>query len=70
MSITYIAVRIAGLCLLNLTLTEKSTSHTSYFAVTSYILYCSRIRKNVTENKQTENKWQGPALGAAPNMLS
>ena len=45
------------MCLVNLTLTTKSASHTSQFVrqCGGHILYCSRIRKNVTD-RQTENR--------------
>ena len=42
------------ICLLSITLTTKSASHTSQFIMPcgSHILNCSRIRKNVTHREQ------------------
>ena len=54
--ISYIAVRVYGIYVLELTLTANSGSHTSQFGSGSHILYCSRIRKNVTENRQTDRE--------------
>ena len=56
MGITYIAVHVEVSCLLKLTLSTNSGSHTSQFGSGSHILYCSRIRKKVIENKEQTEK--------------
>ena len=43
------------ICLANITLNEKSVLYTSQYAVGSPMLYCSRIRKNVTD-RETEKQ--------------
>ena len=45
-------------CLLKLTLSANSGSHTSQFGCGGHILYCSRIRKKVTENRKQPDRHQ------------
>ena len=52
--ITFIAVCVEVSCLLKFTTGTNLGSHKSQFGCGGHILYCSRIRKNVTENGQTE----------------
>ena len=44
------------ICLFKLTLCANSGSHTLQLECSSHILYCSRIRKNVTENKEQTDR--------------
>ena len=53
-AIYYIAVHIEVSCLLELTLSTNSGSHTSQFRCGGHISYCSMTRNNVT-NTPTEN---------------
>ena len=54
--ITYITYRVVVSCHLKFTPGTNSGSHTLQFGSGGHILYCSRIRKNVTENREQTEK--------------
>ena len=54
--ITFITVGVEVSCLLKFTQGTNSGSHTSQLGSGGHILYCSKIRKKVTENRQTDRQ--------------